>query len=153
MFLSGQHSGPWILVHGLAIRVWFGPYDQRTRIGLEKCYESQAKKISQNDSGLSSFNAGNVNDHCGDDESIFGTFPRRSKGSKVTGTKTPLGKLDLDEGKHYKELNYLQEQAKKLIDFDQDLTLDQEMIHLTFWCWWHYVSDCHQKDSHWFIRR
>ena len=54
-----------------------------------------------------------------------------SKGSKVAGTKTPLRKLDLDEGKHYKELNYLQEQAKKLIDFDQDLTLDQEMILLT----------------------
>ena len=124
---------------------------------LSKMPISQAKKISQNDSGLSSFNAGNANDHCGDDESIFGTFPRRSKagihapepfgartgarskrcvnpwpkGSKITGTKTPLGKLDLDEGKHYKELNYLQKQAKKLIDFDQDLTLDQEMILLT----------------------
>ena len=107
----------------------YGAYSRPLGTDFKKRFKSQAKKISQNDSGLSSFNAGNVNDHCGDDESIFGTFPRRSKGSKGTiGTKTPLSKLDLDEGKHYKELNYLQEQAKKLIDFDQDLTLDQEMI-------------------------
>ena len=100
-----------------------------------KCFESQAKKISQNDSGLSSFNAGNVNDHCGDDESIFGTFPRRSKG-KGAIAKTSIGKLDLDEGKQYKELNYLTEQAKKLIDFDQDLTLDQETIIIHLNKWW-----------------
>ena len=37
--------------------------------------------------------------------------------------------FNIKEGKQYKELNYLTEQAKKLIDFDQDLTLDQESIH------------------------
>ena len=41
---------------------------------LSKMPISQAKKISQNDSGLSSFNAGNANDHCGDDESFLELF-------------------------------------------------------------------------------
>ena len=45
---------------------------------MERSWE-MLEKISQNDPGLPSFNAGNANDHRGDDGSIFGTFPRRSK--------------------------------------------------------------------------